>query len=152
MQAGQQITPTLRLQQLLGKGGMGSVWIADHLMLGTQVAVKFMTPSYVEDQSLVQRFQTEAMAAAQIKSPHIAQVFDHGFMTDGTPYIVMELLEGEDLKRKIRREGPLPLKDVAMVVSQASKALSRAHALNIVHRDIKPDNIFLCSIDGDQFI
>ncbi|MDI3290010.1 protein kinase [Polyangium sp. 15x6] len=152
MQAGQQITPTLRLQRLLGKGGMGSVWIADHLALGTQVAVKFMSPTYVENPSLVQRFRTEAMAAAQIKSPHVAQVFDHGFTTDGTPYIVMELLEGEDLKRRIRREGPLPLKDVALVVSQASKALSRAHALGIVHRDIKPDNIFLCNIDDETFV
>ncbi|MDC3960035.1 serine/threonine-protein kinase [Polyangium jinanense] len=152
MQAGQQITPTLRLQGLLGKGGMGSVWVADHLALGTQVAVKFMSPAYVENASLVQRFRTEAMAAAQIKSPHVAQVFDHGFTADGTPYIVMELLEGEDLKRRIRREGPLPLKDVALVVSQASKALSRAHALGIVHRDIKPDNIFLCNIDGETFV
>ncbi|TKC96400.1 serine/threonine-protein kinase [Polyangium fumosum] len=152
MQAGQQITPTLRLQGLLGKGGMGSVWAADHLALGTQVAVKFMSPAYVENQSLVQRFRTEAMAAAQIKSPHVAQVFDHGFTADGTPYIVMELLEGEDLKRRIRREGPLPLRDVALVVSQASKALARAHALNIVHRDIKPDNIFLCNIDGETFV
>ncbi|MDI1450585.1 serine/threonine-protein kinase [Polyangium sp. 6x1] len=152
MQEGQQITPTLRLQRLLGKGGMGSVWIADHLALGTQVAVKFMSPTYVENASLVQRFRTEAMAAAQIKSPHVAQVFDHGFTVDGTPYIVMELLEGEDLKRRIRREGPLPLKDVALVVSQASKALARAHALSIVHRDIKPDNIFLCNLDGETFV
>ncbi|MRG95607.1 serine/threonine-protein kinase [Polyangium spumosum] len=152
MREGQQITPTLRLQRLLGKGGMGSVWVADHLALGTQVAVKFMSPAYVENEALVQRFRTEAMAAAQIKSPHVAQVFDHGFTADGTPYIVMELLEGEDLKRRIRREGPLPLRDVALVVTQASKALSRAHALGIVHRDIKPDNIFLCNIDGETFV
>jgi len=152
MQPGQQITQTLRLARLLGQGGMGSVWAADHLTLGTQVAVKFMSPAYVQNDSLVQRFRTEAMAAAQIKSPHVAQVFDHGFMANGTPYIVMELLEGEDLKRRIRREGSLPLSDVALVVSQACKALSRAHALGIVHRDIKPDNIFLQNLDGETFV
>jgi serine/threonine-protein kinase len=116
------------------------------------VAVKFMSSSFVENQSLVQRFRTEAMAAAQIKSPHVAQVFDHGIMSDGTPYIVMELLEGEDVKRRIRREGPLPLRDVAQIIAQACKALGRAHQLGIVHRDIKPDNIFLCNMDGETFV
>ncbi|UQA57649.1 serine/threonine-protein kinase [Polyangium aurulentum] len=152
MQPGQHITSTLRLVRLIGKGGMGSVWVADHLALATQVAVKFMSSSFVENQALVQRFRTEAMAAAQIKSPHVAQVFDHGIMSDGTPYIVMELLEGEDLKRRIRREGPLPLRDVSQIIAQACKALGRAHQLGIVHRDIKPDNIFLCNMDGETFV
>jgi serine/threonine-protein kinase len=131
---------------------MGSVWVADHLALNTQVAIKFMSPAYLENRDLVQRFRTEAMAAAQIKSPHVAQVFDHGFMTDGTPYIVMELLEGEDLKRRIRREGPLPPREVSLIIAQAAKALSRAHQVGIVHRDIKPDNIFLTYIDGELLV
>jgi serine/threonine-protein kinase len=150
MQPGQHITSTLRLVRLLGKGGMGSVWVADHLALATQVAVKFMSSSFVENHLLVQRFRAEAMAAAQIKSPHVAQVFDHGIMRDGTPYIVMELLEGEDLKRRIRREGLLPLRDVSHIIAQACKALGRAHQLGIVHRDIKPDNIFLCNMGDDE--
>ncbi len=152
MQPGQPITPTIRLVRLLGQGGMGSVWVAEHLALSSHVAVKFMSPQYVQNQELVQRFRTEAVAAAQIKSPHIAQVFDHGFMSDGAPYIVMELLEGEDVRRRVQREGPLPLRDVASIVHQTAKALGRAHQIGIVHRDIKPDNLFLCNSDGDIFV
>ena len=152
MKAGQLVTPTLKLTRLLGKGGMGSVWLADHLTLGSQVAIKFMSIANLDDQTLLQRFQTEAKAAAQIKHPHVAQVFDHGVTTDGVPYIVMEYLEGEDLKHAVRRNGPLPIAEVARVVTQSAKALGRAHNLNIVHRDIKPDNIFLCNIDGETFI
>ena len=117
MIAGQQITATLRLVRLLGQGGMGSVWVADHLSLGTQVAVKLMSPQFAQNADLVQRFRREAMAAAQIKSHHVAQVFDHGVMPDGTPYIVMELLEGEDLRQRIRRVGPLNLQELAGIVT-----------------------------------
>ncbi len=152
MKAGQQVTPTLRLTRLLGKGGMGSVWLADHLTLGSQVAIKFMAIANIDDEVLLQRFRTEAKAAAQIKHPHVAQVFDHGVTGDGVPFIVMEYLEGEDLKHAIRRQGPLPVAEVARVVTQSAKALARAHNLGIVHRDIKPDNIFLCDIDGEPFI
>jgi len=152
MKAGQLVTPTLRLTRLLGKGGMGSVWLADHLTLGSQVAIKFMAIANLDDELLLQRFRTEAKAAAQIKHPHVAQVFDHGVTEDGVPYIVMEYLEGEDLKHTIRKSGPLPLLDVARIITQAAKALGRAHTLGIVHRDIKPDNIFLCNIDGEIFV
>ena len=152
MIAGQQITATLRLVRLLGQGGMGSVWIADHLSLGTQVAVKFMSPQLAQNAGLVQRFRREAMAAAQIKSHHVAQVFDHGVMHDGTPYIVMELLEGEDLRQRIRRDGPLDLQVLAGIVTQTAKALGRAHQLGIVHRDIKPDNIFLADVGGEMIV
>ncbi len=105
---GQHITPTLRLVRQLGRGGMGSVWIADHLTLHTQVAVKFMFVHFANNAAFVRRFQAEAQAAAQIKSPHVAQVFDNGITEDGEPYIVMELLDGEDLRNRIKRGGPLP--------------------------------------------
>ncbi|WP_438002971.1 protein kinase [Sorangium sp. So ce321] len=152
MNAGQQVTSTLRLARELGKGAMGSVWVADHLTLGTQVAVKFMSPAYAEQSGFVERFRREAMAAAQIKSPHVAQVFDHGVTADGVPYIVMELLEGEDLKRRMQRLGALPPIEVTGIVSQTAKALGRAHQLGIVHRDIKPDNIFLLDVEGELFV
>ncbi|WP_437668758.1 protein kinase domain-containing protein [Sorangium sp. So ce131] len=152
MIAGQQVTSTLKLSRQLGKGAMGSVWVADHLALGTQVAVKFMSPAYAEQGGFVERFRREAMAAAQIKSPHVAQVFDHGVTPDGAPYIVMELLEGEDLKRRIERLGVLAPTEVALIVGQTAKALGRAHQLGIVHRDIKPDNIFLLDVEGEPFV
>ncbi|WP_437302198.1 protein kinase domain-containing protein [Sorangium sp. So ce388] len=152
MNPGQQVTSTLRLARQLGKGAMGSVWVADHLTLGTQVAVKFMSPAYAEQSGFVERFRREAMAAAQIKSPHVAQVFDHGVTADGVPYIVMELLEGEDMKSRMQRLGALPPIEVTGIVSQTAKALGRAHQLGIVHRDIKPDNIFLLDVEGELFV
>ncbi|WP_437805687.1 protein kinase domain-containing protein [Sorangium sp. So ce1078] len=152
MNPGQQVTGTLRLARELGKGAMGSVWVADHLALGTQVAVKFMSPAYADQSGFVERFRREAMAAAQIKSPHVAQVFDHGVTHEGVPYIVMELLEGEDLKSRIQRLGALPPVEVTGIVAQTAKALGRAHQLGIVHRDIKPDNIFLLDVEGELFV
>jgi serine/threonine-protein kinase len=131
---------------------MGSVWIADHLALGTQVAVKFMSAACAEEAELAERFRREAMAAAQIKSPHVAQVFDHGIAADGAPYIVMELLEGETLRGRMLRPRRMSPAEVARVVGQVAKALGRAHQLGIVHRDIKPDNIFLLDVDGDLFV
>ncbi len=92
------------------------------------------------------------MAAAQIKSPHVAQVFDHGVTPDGVPFIVMELLEGEDLKSRMQRLGALPPVEVTAIVSQTAKALGRAHQVGIVHRDIKPDNIFLLDVEGELFV
>ncbi|WP_437312950.1 serine/threonine-protein kinase [Sorangium sp. So ce385] len=133
----------------LGQGGMGSVWVADHLSLGSQVAVKFMAPGIAQSAAFAERFRREAMTAAQLKSPHVAQVFDQGVTEAGVPYIVMELLEGEDLKSRIHRLGPMSLHELACVVRQVARALGRAHLLGIVHRDIKPENIFLTDIEGE---
>lgn len=148
------ITPTLRLVRQLGQGGMGSVWIADHLGLHTQVVVKFMAERLINDQKSIERFTREAAAAAQIKSPHVAQVFDHGVTAQGIPYIVMELLEGHDLGRHLRNNnGVLPVQEVSTILFQVAKALQKAHERGIVHRDIKPDNIFLCDAgSGDLFV
>jgi len=130
---------------------MGSVWVAEHQTLRMQVAVKFMAEKLTEDREYVERFAREAMSSAQIKSPHVVQVFDHG-VADGTPYIVMELLEGEDLRTRLARTGPLPLREAALIIVQLARALSKAHAAGIVHRDIKPDNIFLLEHDGEIFV
>lgn len=131
---------------------MGSVWVADHLALGTQVAVKFIATAYARDVEMVGRFRREASAAAQIKSPHVAQVFDHGVTAEGAPYIVLELMEGETLRSRMHRLGPLPLAEVVRIVAQAAKALGRAHQLGIIHRDIKPDNVFLLDLEGESFV
>ncbi len=151
LEAGALVGNNIRLVRPLKRGGMGSVWVAEHQTLRMQVAVKFMAERLAEDREYVERFAREAMASAQIKSPHVVQVFDSG-VADGTPYIVMELLEGEDLRTRLARTGPIAVRDAAHVVVQLARALSKAHAAGIVHRDIKPDNIFLVEHDGEPFI
>jgi len=147
--AGFMVTPSVRLARPLGAGGMGSVWVADHLALRTQVVVKFMSDELSDDKASIARFSREAAAAASVKSPHVVQIFDHGVGELG-PFIVMELLEGEDLAHRLARQPRLPPTLVAFIVAQTCKALSRAHGVGIVHRDIKPENIFLCGKDDSE--
>jgi len=149
---GALVTPSIRLERQLGRGGMGSVWIAEHLQLKTQVVVKFMTAERRGSEEALQRFRREAELSAQAKSPHVVQVFDHGVSQLGVPYIAMEFLEGEDLGKRIAREGPVDPKLFSGWLSQACRGLARAHAKGIVHRDIKPENIFLCDNDGEVLV
>ncbi len=149
-QPGDLITPSIRLVRELGSGGMGSVWVADHGALQTQVVVKFMHVQLTGDRDSVLRFSREAAAGANVKSPHVVQVHDHGIAPDGAPFIVMELLEGSDLAAHVEKSGPMPLVEVDHVISQACKALARAHERGIVHRDIKPQNIFLTNVGGGE--
>jgi serine/threonine-protein kinase len=151
LRPGLVVGKNVRLVRLLGEGGMGSVWVADHLTLQTEVAIKFISSELVKDEQALKRFTSEATASAQVKSPHVVQVFDHGVWEE-RPYIVMELLVGEDLEGRIARAGPLSLEDTSLLIKQAAKALSQAHAIGIVHRDIKPANVFLTSPDGELFI
>lgn len=121
-------------------GGMGSVWVAEHLQLKTQVVVKFITSERRGNDEALQRFRREAALSAQAKGPHVVQIFDHGESLQGLPYIAMELLEGEDLGKRIARDGPVEPKLFCDWLSQACRGLARAHAKGIVHRDIKPEN------------
>ena len=150
MQAGALVTPSVRLVRELGRGGMGSVWIAEHRGLRTDVVVKLMRPELATDGTSLQRFRLEAAAAAQVKSPHAVQILDVGTIESGEPYIVMELLAGEDLRTVLDRRGPLALDVVSTVVSQIARALDAAHAQGVVHRDIKPENVFLCRSPDDS--
>jgi serine/threonine-protein kinase len=140
---GDVIGPNLRLVRMLAKGGMGNVWVAYHLWRGTQVAVKFISDVLNAGPVLQKRFALEAEAAVQVRNPHVVQVLDHGSTTEGIPYIVMELLDGETLGSRLARLGRIGLDETAVIVNQTSKALASAHSLGFVHRDIKPDNIFL---------
>jgi serine/threonine-protein kinase len=144
------VTPTVRLSRPLGAGGMGSVWVADHLALKTEVVVKFMSKELAQSPDAVARFAREAAAASQVKSPHVVQTFDHGVTADGVPYIVMELLEGTDLAQHLEKRGKMQPAEVHAIYTQVAKALGKAHAVGIVHRDLKPDNIFLCAGEGDE--
>jgi serine/threonine-protein kinase len=149
LEVGALINPNVRLTRLLGQGGMGAVWLAEHLTLRTQVAVKFILASYTTDADALDRFTREATSAARIKSPNVVQVFDHGLF-EGLPYIVMEYLEGEDLDARIAR-GPLALGELQPILQQIGKALTQAHGLGIIHRDIKPANVFLTHA-GDELL
>ena len=121
---------------------MGSVWIARHLQLDIDVAVKFMTPEAATSANARMRFEREAKAAAKLKSAHIVQILDYGVEGE-TLYIVMDLLLGEDLATRICRLGRLPLPAVASILGQACEGLTLAHDAGIVHRDLKPANLFL---------
>jgi serine/threonine protein kinase len=146
------VTANVRLTRPLGEGAMGCVWVAEHLTLRTDVAVKFISAQIAgSDPQIMARFLQEASVAAQIKSPHVVQTFDQGVMGDGTPYIVMELLEGESLQEHLNRAGRVSLALAARILTQLSRALGRAHEIGVVHRDIKPDNIFLVPGDDGPF-
>jgi serine/threonine-protein kinase len=139
-----------RIEKLIGRGGMGSVWAAVHLGLGQRVAIKLIARRYANSREARHRFDLEAKAAAQLRSRFVVQVYDNGETSDGTPYIVMELLEGESLDERIQRQGPLPVDVSLRILGQVARALGRAHAVGIVHRDLKPENIFLTHSQDDE--
>ena len=140
-----------RLQRELAAGGMGAVWVARHLGLDEDVAVKFMSPSLPEQAEARERFAREARAAARVRGPHVVSVLDHGVDGD-VPYIVMELLRGEHLGERLRRVGRLPLGAIASIAEQVARALTRAHQAGIVHRDLKPANVFLATLDDEEIV
>ncbi|MDI1445212.1 serine/threonine-protein kinase [Polyangium sp. 6x1] len=142
----------MRLSRHLGQEGKSQVWVAEHVGLGKDVAVKLMGRALSRNSSPLHRFQREAdVAARQIKSPHVAQILEHGLTRTGMPYLVMELLEGEDLGSRITRTGPMSPKDTVRLVSQLAKGLGKAHLLGLVHRNLKPGNVFLTETEGGEF-
>ncbi len=136
-----------RIHELLGRGGMGAVYRAEHLALGNPVAVKVLRGSHGTHPDIVRRFQREAVAASQIRHPGIVGVTDFGRTEDGRFYLAMELVEGETLARRLARLGPLGPPQAIAMVSALAEALGAAHARGIYHRDIKPENVMLAG-DG----
>jgi serine/threonine-protein kinase len=142
-----------RIDRLIGRGGMGAVFQATHLAIGKRVALKFLNRDAARDSDTAERFQREALAASVVESSHIVQIFDSGTSEAGLPFLVMELLAGEDLRARLRREGRLAPEVAGSIAVQVLRALVRAHAAGIVHRDLKPDNVFLCERDdGALFV
>jgi serine/threonine-protein kinase len=139
---GVTVAERFRLIRPLSKGGMGAVWLAQHTGLDIPCAIKFIHEEEAQSDALRARFEREAKAAAQLRSPHVVQILDHGLWR-GLPYIAMELLEGEDLAHRLRRCGTLSPRDTLAIAAQVGRALSKAHAAGLVHRDLKPGNIFL---------
>jgi eukaryotic-like serine/threonine-protein kinase len=134
----------------LGVGGMGMVARARHVRLDRDVAIKVLRPEYAGQPEIVERFLNEARAMQAIRHPAIVEIYDSGYVGDGHPYIVMELLEGENLADRLRRERRLPLAVALRLAAAIARALAAAHARGVVHRDLKPDNVFL--VPGDAAI
>lgn len=146
-QPGQVIAGKYVIESVVGRGAMGVVVRARHTELDEPVALKFLQSSWVGEPELVARFAREARAVVKLRSEHAARVLDVGKTTDGTPFMVMELLEGEDLAAVMRR-GTIDVADAVDWVLEACDALAEAHVNGIVHRDVKPENLFLVERHG----
>ncbi len=132
-----------QIRHRIGEGGMGTVFLAEHVLIGRRAAIKVLRPELSKNEDVVRRFLNEARATTAIDSPGVVQIFDFGTTPDGVVYIIMELLEGETLGQRIRREGALEPARTLRIMRQICAALANAHARGIVHRDLKPDNIHL---------
>ncbi|MFN3484908.1 MAG: serine/threonine-protein kinase [Planctomycetota bacterium] len=131
-----------QLLSFLGKGGMGSVYLAEHLFLRRRVAIKILSRDLSADPEETARFEREAVAAARLDHENIVRIYDVD-EERGRPFIVMEYVEGEDLEEALRRRGALPVRRAAEIAREVARALQHAHAAGVVHRDIKPANILL---------
>jgi eukaryotic-like serine/threonine-protein kinase len=149
VKAGTVIAGRYRLVAPLSRGGMGSVWRAEHLSLGSPIAVKLIDADLVEHDEPRARFEQEARAAAALRSPNVVQILDHGVDKE-LPFIVMELLDGESLAARLHRLGSIPAAHLVRIFQDVARAIKKAHDLGIVHRDLKPDNIFLVKNEDQE--
>ncbi len=150
---GEIIAGKYRVERVLGEGGMGVVVAARHLQLEQLVAIKFLLPTAMQNQQIVERFLQEARASVMLKSEHVAKVLDVGTLSTGAPYMVMEYLEGEDLSTILNTQGPLDVETACNYLVQGCEAIAEAHSRGIVHRDLKPANFFLSrSVGGSRTI
>ncbi len=145
---GHEISGKYRIKSLLGQGGMGAVYEAEHLSIGRVVAVKVLHPKHAQQAEAVARLRNEARIAGNIGHPNICETYDLGRLDDGSPYLVMERLIGETLDQRIKRESALPERDIIEVMLQVLSALGAAHDKGIIHRDLKPENVFLMRRPG----
>ncbi len=145
---GQVVADRYHVVKKLGEGGMGQVYLAEHVKMGRRSAIKVMNPSMVHDPDAVARFNREASNASRITHPNVCAIYDFGETPDGLIYLAMEFIEGEPLTDLIEREGALPVPRAAAIFLQTADALQAAHDLGIVHRDLKPDNIMLSRRKG----
>ncbi len=150
--AGEIIDGKYKIEKLLGEGGMGAVARATHVVLGGAVALKFMHPQFMSYPGAVERFVNEGRASKAIRSEHVLPVLDVGLLPNGAPYLMMECLQGCDLSQLLEREGPtgLPVDRALNFVVQILRGLQAAHAINIIHRDMKPSNCFVVTHEGEH--
>lgn len=141
-----------RLDRRIGKGGMGEVWVAHHHSLNRDVAVKIILPDDRRDPVMVARFEREVRATAELRHPNTVRVFDFGVTEDGLCYYAMELLEGQELSERVTRRGPLPAAEAVRFAWQTARALGEAHSRGIIHRDVKPENLFVARVGDEELI
>lgn len=150
---GRVIEGRYRILKELAEGGMGTVYIAQHLTLGKEVALKIIHPELAGDDELAERFAREAMATAQLDHPHVASAMDYGKLPEGGAYLVMQLVRGPSLQDVLETQGRVPWARVCAIGAQVADALSAAHAHGIIHRDLKPENVMLVPRDdGSELV
>jgi serine/threonine-protein kinase len=151
--AGEVLAGKYRVERVLGRGGMGVVLEATHVELRERRAIKLLLPEALANAELVERFLREGRAAARLRSEHVVRIHDVGRLDGGEPFLVMEHLEGADLRSLLKARGPLPPEETVDYVLEACEAVAEAHALGIVHRDLKPANLFCArAADGSPTI
>ena len=148
LSVGEVVADRYRIQALLGEGGMGMVYRAEHLHLRKPVAIKVLLPELSAVNEVVARFAREAIAAGKIRSPHVAAATDFGRLADGAFFLVMEYVDGRTL-RTLLDDGALEPRRALSILRGVASAIDAAHAVGIVHRDLKPENIMLVNRDGD---
>jgi len=150
---GQLIADRYQILSMIGEGGMGRVYVAEHVRMGRKSAVKVINPALATTADAISRFNREAANACKINHPNVAQVYDFGEMADGTLYLAMEYIDGETLDRVVARDGPLPPLRAARITKEIADALFAAHHLGIVHRDLKPENVMIARhLDGSDWV
>ncbi|WP_437286736.1 serine/threonine-protein kinase [Sorangium sp. So ce406] len=148
---GRAVMDKYRLERRLGGGGMGDLWLGFDIKLRRRVVIKFIRSFAATEPELIARFEREARASARVRSPYVIETYDYG-VDRGCAFIVMEYLEGEDMNRRLDREQKLPLAQAATLFTQLGKALDAVHAAGVIHRDLKPGNIFITSSGGDELV
>ena len=150
LREGELFDDTYRLTRLLGEGSMGAVYEATHARLAGRYAIKLLLLKPTVGSEAIALFDREARITSLLQHPNIVQVIDHNTTSDGTEYLVMEYLAGESLAQRLLHKGPLPLDTVVAIVDQIAAGLAAAHASGVVHRDLKPDNVFLVPVEGRE--
>ena len=149
---GQVIAERYHIKKKLGEGGMGQVYLAEHVKMGRRCAVKIMSAALLNDPEAVSRFNREAANASRISHANVCAIYDFGETSDGLIYLAMEFVEGRSLTDLLKETGPLPLPRAGGILAQAADALQAAHDLGIVHRDLKPDNIMITTTRGRDVV
>ena len=150
---GQVVADRYSIIKKLGEGGMGAVYLGEHVKMGRKSAIKVMNPSMANDPDAISRFNREASNASRISHPNVCQIYDFGETPEGIIYLAMEFIEGKALTDVIEHEGALSPPRAAKILRQSADALAAAHDLSIVHRDLKPDNIMIIQAkDGSDVV